>query len=318
MARESRRVVIAALLGNIAVAVSKFIVAALTGSAAMMAEAIHSSVDSGNEILLLVGIHQSRKPATPEHPFGRGREAYFWSFLVVIMIFAFGGGLSVLDGINSIRHPEPMHSQVWAYLVLGIAAVFEGISFSIGFRNLRAHRRKGRTLWQTLRHSKNPTVMGVVFEDTAALIGLVFAAAGVWSSHFFHMPQLDGAASVAVGCLLAVVAILFGREVRGLLIGESADPEVVNWIREVTKADPDIESAGEPVTMQLGPGQVLLNIELRFRHGLDRDGIEAAIDRVETEIRRKAPEVTRIYIEAESLKPQQDGRASAPPGGETG
>lgn len=305
MAQDSRKVVYAALAGNIAVAVSKFIVATITGSTAMMAEAIHSSVDTGNEILLLVGMWQSRKPATPAHPFGRGREVYFWSFLVVIMMFAFGGGLSLLDGLQSIHHPEPLHAQRWAYLVLGISAIFESASFTVGMRNLLARRRKNRTLWQTIRQSKDPNIIGVVFEDSAALIGLALATLGVWSSHHFHIPQLDGAASVAIGCLLGLVAILFGREVKDLLVGEAADPEVVNWIRNVASSDPDIESAGEPFTMQLSPGQVLLNIELRFKDGLDRNGIEAAIDRIEAGIQQNAPEVTRIFIEAESLKPQR-------------
>lgn len=262
-------------------------------------------------MLLLVGMKQSRRPPSVAHPFGYGREVYFWSFLVVIMMFAFGGGLSLLDGIKSIKHPEQLQSASWSYLVLGISALFEGASFSIGLRELLARRRKGRSLWETLRHSKDPNVMGVVFEDSAALVGLTLATAGVWGSHYFHMPQLDGAASVAIGCLLGLVALLFGREVKDLLVGEAADPEVVNWIRTVTEADPDIESAGKPVTMQLGPGQVLLNIELRFKDGLDRDGIEAAIDRIEAGIRQKAPEVTRIYIEAESLKPRRSGSAAA-------
>ncbi|HEX8711644.1 MAG TPA: cation diffusion facilitator family transporter [Terracidiphilus sp.] len=311
MPHDSRKVVYAALAGNIAVAISKFMVAALSGSTAMMAEAIHSTVDTGNELLLLVGMWQSRKPASPAHPFGRGREVYVWSFLVVIMMFAFGGGLSLLDGLKSIRHPQPLQSQNWAYLVLGLSALFESASFMVGIRALLSRRRKGRTVWETVRHSKDPNVMGVVFEDSAALVGLVLATVGVWSSHHFQMPQLDGGASVAIGCLMGLVAILFGREVKDLLVGEAADPEVVDWIRTVTASDPDIESAGDPVTMQLGPGQVLLNIELRFREGLDRDGIEAAIDRIEAGIRRKSPEVTRIFIEAESLKPRRDGSAAA-------
>jgi cation diffusion facilitator family transporter len=302
MARESGKVLYVALLGNVAVAVSKFVVAGITGSSAMMAEAIHSSVDTGNELLLFVGLHRSRKPPTPTHPFGHGREVYFWSFLVVIMLFAFGGGLSIFDGIRGITQPPPLEPPRWNYIVLALAAIFEGFSWIVGMRELLRRRRPGRSIWEALQFSKDPSVMSVVFEDSAALIGILIAAAGLWSSHHWHNPALDGAASVAIGALLACVAILFGREVKGLLVGEAADPEVLRAIREVTASDPDIESAGDPLTMQLGPNQVLLNIELRFGAGLDRDGIERVIDRIEAEIRRRAPEVTRIYIEAESLK----------------
>lgn len=309
MARHSQRVVYAALIGNVAVAVSKFIVATISGSSAMMAEAIHSTVDTGNELLLLFGMRRSEKPATPQHPFGHGREVYFWSFLVAVVLFAFGGGLSMLDGIQTIAHPQALEPAKWSYVVLGLSALFEGGSWIIGMRELLARRRPGRTIWQALQFSKDPSVMSVVFEDSAALIGILIAAVGVWSSHHFHQPKLDGAASVVIGGLLATVAVLFGREVKGLLVGEAADPEVLKAIRLVTQQDPDIEFAGDPITMQLAPSQVLLNIELRFRQGLDRDGIELTIDRIEAEIRKRAPEVTRIYIEAESLKA---GSAAAP------
>ena len=307
MERNSQGVVYAALAGNIAVAVSKFIVAGLSGSSAMMAEAVHSSVDTGNQLLLLVGISRSRRPANPAHPFGHGREVYFWSLLVVILLFAFGGGLSVLNGVKAVVNPGPLEHAKWNYLVLAISAVFEGASWIIGVRELLARRRRGRSIWETLQYSKDPNVMGVVFEDSAALIGLAIAAVGVWSSHHWHKPEFDGAASIAIGTLLSLVAVLFGREVMHLLVGEAADPEVVNAIREVTTADSDIELAGEPLTMQLAPSQVLLNIELRFREGLDRDGIERTIDRIEAKIRNRAPEVSRIYIEAESLKPRNTG-----------
>ncbi|HVX56541.1 MAG TPA: cation diffusion facilitator family transporter [Candidatus Saccharimonadales bacterium] len=306
MARESGKVLYAALAGNVAVAVSKFVVAAISGSSSMMAEAVHSSVDTGNEVLLLWGMRQSRVPATAAHPFGHGREVCFWSFVVVIMLFAFGGGLSMYDGVRHIFHPEELEPAFWNYVVLGLSACFEGFSWLVGLRELLCRRRPGRSVWQALEFSKDPSVMSVVFEDSAALLGIGIAALGVWSSHHWQLPRLDGAASVCIGLLLAAVAILFGREVKGLLIGEAADPEVIKAIRQVASCDPDIESAGDPLTMQLAPSQVLLNMELRFRAGLDRDGIERVIDRIEAEIRRRAPEVTRIYIEAESLKPHGD------------
>jgi cation diffusion facilitator family transporter len=302
MARGSKKVVYAALLGNLAVAVSKFIVAGVSGSSAMLAEAFHSSADSCNELLLLVGIHRAGKPPTPKHPFGHGREVYFWSFLVAVLLFAFGGGLSVLEGTYRILHPQPPESALWSYLVLAVSAVFESITWVIGMRELLRQKREGRNLWEALKHSKDPNVMAVVFEDSAALVGLAIAALSVWASHHWHNSVYDGVASIAIGLLLVVVAFLFGNEVMDLLVGESADPEVVKVIRQVADEDPEVELAGDPVTMQLAPHQVLLNMELRFKQGLDRDGIEAAVDRIEAEIRRRAPDVTRIFLEAESFK----------------
>jgi divalent metal cation (Fe/Co/Zn/Cd) transporter len=191
---------------------------------------------------------------------------------------------------------------MWSYIVLGIAFLFDGGSWSVCTREVLRLRRPGQGLWQTLKQSKDPNIVGVFLEDSADVIGLVIAAVGVWAAHYWDMPALDGVASLLIGILLASVAMIFGRQVMGLLIGEAANPEIVKEIKQIASADPDVEIAGDPLTSQLSPNQIILNLELRFREGLDRDGVEQAIDRVEAAIRHRVPDVTRIFIEAESLK----------------
>ena len=302
MADRSKIVVYVALFGNILIAISKFIVAAISGSSSMLSEAIHSTVDTSNQLLMLVGMHRAGKPATPKHPFGHGREIYFWSFIVSLVIFALGGGLSLVEGWQHIRHPQPLTSASWSYLVLGISAVFEGTSWFIGVREFRRRRKVSKTFWEQFKRSKDPSVFTVILEDSAALIGIAIAFLGIWSSHHWQKPMFDGIASLLIGVLLIVVAYLLGNEVMDLLIGEAADPEVLRTINQIVAADPDVETAGDPLTMQLAPHQILLNMDLRFRDGLTRNQIESVIDRLETAIRDRVPEVTRIFLEAESLK----------------
>lgn len=308
---ESKFVVWAALLGNVAIAASKFIVAFLSGSSSMLSEAIHSTVDTSNELLLLIGLKRSERAPDAKHPFGYGREIYFWSFIVSILIFGLGGGASIFEGVQHMLHPEPLHSAWWSYLVLALAFAFESVSWWIGVREFRKRRKYSKGFWEQFRRSKDPTVFTVILEDSAALIGLLLAFAGVWSSHYWDKPMLDGVASILIGVLLVAVAYVLAAEVMDLLLGESADSAVVDEIREVVAHDPDVETAGDPMTMQLAPHQILLNIELRFRHGLDRDGIEAAIDRIEREITQRVPDVSRIFIEAESLKRDPKRKPSA-------
>ena len=236
---NSKFVVYAALAGNAAIAASKFAVAGISGSSSLFSEAIHSAIDTSNQVLMLVGMARSEKAADEQHPFGYGREIYFWSFVVSILIFGVGGGLSVWQGIHQIRTPEPLESAKWAYIVLAIAFVFEGMSWIIGVREFRQRRRYSKSFWEQFKRSKDPTVFTVILEDSAALIGLLFAFGGVWSSHHFHMPMLDGIASVLIGLLLVAVAYILANEVMGLLLGEAADPSVVAQIRRVVSTDPD-------------------------------------------------------------------------------
>ena len=194
-----------AIAANVAIAVTKLVVAGTTGSSAMLSEGIHSSVDTFNGMLLLVGIRLSQRPATPEHPFGHGKELYFWSLMVAVLIFGLGGGISFYEGVQHIRHPQPLHDPTWNFVVLGVAALFEGISFTIALRQFLRQAR-GAPFWQAVRQSKDPTTYTVLAEDSAALAGLAIAALGIWLSHRFNMPVLDGAASVLIGLLLAAVA----------------------------------------------------------------------------------------------------------------
>jgi len=298
---NSKFVVYAALAGNLAIAASKFVVAAISGSSSLFSEAIHSTIDTANQGLMLLGMKRAEKQADEQHPFGYGREIYFWSFCVSILIFGVGGGLSIWQGIHQIRAPEALESAKWAYIVLAIAFVFEGASWLIGVREFRQRRRYSKSFWEQFKRSKDPTVFTVILEDSSDLIGLFIAFCGVWSSHHWQMPMLDGVASVLIGLLLVGVAYILANEVMGLLLGEAADPAVIDQIRSVVSSDPSVEIAGDPITMQLGPHQILLNIELQFHAGLDRDGIEDAIARIKAEIRNAVPDVTRIFIAAESL-----------------
>ncbi len=302
MADRSKTVVYAALAGNVAIAVSKFVAAAISGSSSMLSEAIHSTTDTANELLMLVGMHRAQKPADAGHPFGHGREIYFWSFIVSILIFGLGGGAALFEGWQRVRHPEPLSSPTWNYAVLGLSFLFEGTSWLIGTREFRRRRKLSKSFWEQFQRSKDPTVFTVILEDSAALAGLTIAFLGVWGSHHWGKPILDGVASLLIGVLLGSVAYLLGREVKGLLIGEAADPSVVSAIREIVDADADVEAAGDPLTMQLAPQQILLNMDLRFREGLNRNEIEAVIDRIEGAIRGRIPEISRIFLEAESLK----------------
>jgi cation diffusion facilitator family transporter len=300
METASKKAIFAAIGANVAIAATKFTAAAFTGSSAMLSEGIHSLVDSGNGLLLLLGIRMSQKPADVSHPFGYGKELYFWTLIVAIMIFAVGGGMAMYEGITHLTHPNPLHNPRWNYIVLGLAIVFEGYSWSVAVKEFRAAWR-GREVWRTIRTSKDPTLFTVLFEDSAALLGLLVALVGVYLGHRLQNPYLDGIASLVIGSILAVVAVLLAYESKGLLVGESADPEAVASIRALTEADPAVERAMPPLTMHLGPHEILLNLDIKFREALSAGEIEAAVDRLEKNIRSRHPDIKHIFIEAESL-----------------
>lgn len=297
---ESRIVIYGAIAGNLGIAVTKFVVAGVTGSSAMLSEAIHSTVDTGNGLLLLLGLRLSKRKADPEHPFGHGKEVYFWSLIVAVLIFGVGGGMSAYEGVLHMLHPEPMRDPTWNYIVLGVAAVFEGISFSIALHAV-LQRKDGKSFWKTLHVSKDPGTFTVVAEDSAALAGLALAALGVYGSHRLAMPVLDGAASVAIGVLLAGVAILLIYESKGLLIGEGVDRETARAIRQLVQDDDSVAAAAQPLTMYFGPDDILLALDVEFRKGVSGSEIVAAINRIEGNIRARFKAVKRIYIEAHPL-----------------
>jgi cation diffusion facilitator family transporter len=301
MASGSKVVVYAALFGNVAIAISKLVAASISGSSAMLAEAIHSIVDCGNEVLLLVGMRLSKKPADGRHPFGHGKEMYFWALMVAISIFAIGGGMSLWEGFEHLRHPVPQHNLKLSLWVLAIAFVFEFASYIVGYREVKKRLREGETLLQYVRRSKDPATFTVVLEDLAALAGLVIAFTALWLGDVLKNPYFDGGASMLIGLLLIAVAILLTQETKGLLVGESADPVRVEKIRRAVLSDSMVLSVGELLTMQMGPQEVLVNIEVNFRAGLTVAQLDEALDRVEMEIRNADSQVQRVFVEAGSL-----------------
>ena len=301
---KSKIAIYGAVAANVAIAVTKFIVAGITGSSAMLSEGIHSAVDTFNGVLLLVGLKLSQRPATPEHPFGHGKELYFWSLIVAVLIFGLGGGLSFYEGVEHVRHPEPLHDPTWNYVVLGFAAVFEAASFAIALRQFL--KEKGATpFWEALHRSKDPTTYTVLAEDAAALVGLAVAAIGIALSHHFAKPELDGAASLVIGLLLAGVAITLIRESRGLLIGEGIRPETARAIRGIALAQPKVRDVGRVLSMYIGPDDVLVTMDLDFDDGTAAADAGAAIAAVERQVRERYPMIKRLFIETGVAPPQQ-------------
>lgn len=293
---------LAAVATNVAIAVAKFVVAATTGSSALLSEAIHSTVDTGDGLLLWVGLRRSRKPPDAMHPFGHGKELYFWTTVVSILVFALGGGMSLYEGIAHLVHASPPERSAWKYLVLGGSALFEAASWAVALREFVAARR-GRGVWETIRTSKNPLVFTVLFEDSAALLGIAVAAAGTFAADVTGSATWDGMASILIGLVLMTVAVLLARESRGLLVGEAADPATIEDIRRVAGADPDVEAVGAVLTVHFGPHTVVLDLDLQFRAGLGGDDVARAVVRVEDRLRAAHPELRWIYIEARALRP---------------
>jgi cation diffusion facilitator family transporter len=289
-----------AMAANFVIAVTKFVAAGFSGSSAMLAEGIHSLVDTGNQLLLLLGMKKSRKPADEGHPFGHGKELYFWSLIVAIALFGIGGGMSTYEGITHLSHPHPLSDPTWSYVVLGVAFLFDGISWIIALHELwPAIRRDG--LRKTLVGTKDPSVLTVLCEDTADLAGLILAFLGIYLGHRLGNHYADGIASILIGAVLAGVAVFLVYQSKRLLLGESADPEVVESIRAAARAVPGIADVKYPLTMHFGPEEVLLNLEVEFHSDIPATEITAAVERLEKTIRDQHPEICRIFIEAHSL-----------------
>lgn len=291
---------IAALVGNSIIAAAKFVAAGFTGSSAMISEGVHSAVDASNNVLMLLGIRRSGAGPEKDHPFGHGKELYFWSLIVAVVFFGVGGGVSIYEGILHLIDPAPLRDPAWNYVVLGIAFVVDGVTLVIAYREFKPHVGD-RTIWRAIRASKDPTKFTVVLEDGAATLGVVIAAVGVVATHLTGIGYFDGAASILVGLLLCAVAIVLALESKNLLLGEAAAPEVVSDIRSVVCADPDVRDISTLLTMHLGPYDLLVNLDVEFRSGLSGQGVTAAIARVERAIREQHPEVQRVFIEARNL-----------------
>ena len=294
---DSKLAIYGAIAANVAIAATKFVVAGITGSSAMLSEGIHSAVDTGNGVLLLIGTRLSERPASLEHPFGHGKELYFWSLIVAVLIFGVGGGVSFYEGLLHWRDPAPLEDPTWNYWVLGAAAIFEGISFAIALRQFRQETR-GQPFWRALRRSKDPTTFTVLAEDSAALAGLAVAAGGVYASHVLDMPKLDGLASIVIGLLLAGVAVLLIHESRSLLIGEGIRPETARRVRELALAYPEVERVGAPLSMYVGRDAALLTLDVQFRSGTAAEDIARIVATLERDVRAQFPMIRHIYVEA--------------------
>jgi cation diffusion facilitator family transporter len=302
---KSQLAIYAAIAGNLAIAVTKFVAAAFTGSAAMLSEAIHSLVDTGNGGLMLLGVRKSRKPADADHPFGHGHELYFWTLVVGVLIFAVGGGMSTYEGILHILHPALPENPAWSYSVLGIATVFEATTWVLGWKAFSAERR-GKGVIETIHDSKDPSSFTVLLEDSAALLGLVFAFLGIFLGQQLGLSYLDGAASVVIGLLLCGVAVLMVYESKGLLIGEGLDSDTLKSIRQLVQVDPAVERVKHLHTMYLGPHEVLLTIELRFKNSISALEVRRAVRRIRETIQSQHGDVTQIFFGAESLSEAGD------------
>jgi len=301
----SKTVIYAAIGGNLAIAFTKFVAAFVTGSSAMLSEGVHSLVDTGNGVLLLWGIRQAAKPPDDRHPFGRGKELYFWTLIVAVLIFGIGGGISVFEGVKHIQHPEAQTDPTLNYVVLGFAFLFEGAAWFVAFRAFQ--KLKGRRSYlQAVRDSKDPTTFTVLFEDSAAMLGLIVAFFGVYFGHALGIPELDGLASVVIGVILCGVASFLAYESKGLLIGEGVDPATKASITRFVEDDPDVDRLVRALSMHFGPSDVLLTLEITFRPDLSAAQAAAAIDRMDKAIRSAHPEVRHLFVEAQSIAAKAD------------
>ncbi len=301
MATSSKKVIYAALIGNGLIAVTKFIAAAITGSSAMLSEGIHSLVDTGNQVLLLFGLKRAKKPPSKRFPFGHGKEIYFYSFVVAILIFGVGAGISIYEGILHLLHPREITKPMINYMVLGIAMIFESVPLYIAFKEFRI-AKGNRGYIEAIKKGKDPTLFVVLFEDTAAMLGLAVAFVGIYLAKATGILYFDGASSIVIGLILAVTAGVLAYETKGLLIGESANEEVVKGIREIVFKFPSVERVNEVLTMHMGPEYILVNLSVEFNDAIRIEQIESVIAKIDKDIKQKFTRVKRVFIEAESWK----------------
>jgi cation diffusion facilitator family transporter len=287
---------------NIAIAISKFVAAYFTGSSAMLSEGIHSLVDTGNGGLLLYGTAQSQKAPDAKHPFGRSKELYFWSLIVAMLVFSIGGGMSFYEGVKHIQHPVPIEDPHWNYIVLGVSVIFEGIAAYLSIKAFMESNTEG--LFKSLRTSKDPSAFAQVLENTAALVGLLIAGAGVYFGHLLNNPYLDGAASIAIGVLLMGVAIFLVYRTKGLLVGQGVDAETLANLECIARAQPNVQAIRSPLTMYLGANDVILALDVDFGDTLTAEQVAVAVENLQDAIRAEHPEVKRIFIEAKNLIPR--------------
>ncbi|HJU26831.1 MAG TPA: cation diffusion facilitator family transporter, partial [Rhodanobacteraceae bacterium] len=297
----SRTVVLAAFVGDLLIALAKFIAGGLAGSSAMLSEGVHSLVDTANSVLLLYGMHRARRPADADHPFGYGRELYFWSFLVALLVLALGAGISFYEGLVHLRRPEPLADTRLSYVVLAVSFVFEGVSWWVALKRVRA--RKGRRGYvEAFERSKDPADFIILMTGTAGLVGLLLALAGVTGSHLLGLPWLDGAASIGIAIVLAGVSVLLLRETKGLLIGEPAHPRIGDSIMAIARRERGVRCANGVLTFQMGADQVVANLSAEFEDGMNADQIEQCVNRIEDQVKRENREIVALFVKPQSAR----------------
>ena len=289
----------AALVGNLLVGLTKTAAAVWTGSSAMLSEAVHSFVDSGNELLLLYGMHRSVQQADPEHPIGYGRELYFWSFVVALLVFALGAGISIYEGVRHVQDPTPISDPLVSYVVLGLAFLFEGVSWMISLRQFNA-AKGGFSYYEAFRKSKDPASFIVLLEDTAAMTGILIAALATFAAQRFDAPVFDGIGSILIGLLLAVTAALLARECKSLLIGEQADRQLRDSVLHIATTSNMGLRANGVLTVQLSPNQILAALSLEFPDELRAPQIEEAVIGIERQIRATHPEIGTLFVKPQT------------------
>ncbi len=304
MTDGSRRAIVAAFLANLGIALSKFIAWSFTGAASMLAEAVHSLADTGNQVLLLLGGARSRQKATPEHPFGYGHERYFWGFVVALVLFSMGAIFAIYEGLEKLLRPHAIESPQWAIGVLGVAVVLEALSFRTAIREA-AKLRGDASWWSFIRHAKSPELPVVLLEDLGALLGLAFALAGVGLALVTGEPRWDAAGSIAIGVLLGAIALILGAEMKSLLIGEGASAQHIRWICTALCTGDEILRVIHLKTLHLGPEELLVAAKVEFRPDLDLHALARAIDAAEARVRARVPAARMIYLEPDVFRPQE-------------
>jgi cation diffusion facilitator family transporter len=309
----SKKVIVAALIGNFLIALTKFFAFFITKSSAMLSEGVHSIVDTSNQVLLLYGLRRAKRPPNERFPFGHGKEIYFWCFVVAIMIFAVGAAVSAYKGVQHILHPTPIQNPTINYIVLAFALLFEGAAWYFAFTEFT--KAKGKWgYFEAVQRGKDPTMFVVLFEDSAAMLGILAAFVGIFLSQITDNPVYDGIASIIIGLILAGTAAWLAYETKGLLIGESASPRIVKGIRNIASAYSKIKHVNEALTLHMGPDFILLNLSVDFADSLSAEDLEDTIARLDRQIKQAYPRIKRIFVEAEARRVKQVGDQSDPIG----
>ncbi len=298
-AHGSKKVIYAAMIGNGLIAILKFAAAAYTGSSAMLSEAIHSVVDTGNQGLLLFGMKRAAREPDEQHPFGYGMELYFWAFVVAILIFAIGSGISIYEGVQKLLNPHPMTSPVINYVVLVLAMIFEGAAWTVAYKEFNK-TRGDRDFMTAVRQSKDPVIFTVLFEDSAAMLGLFVAFIGIFCAHMLGLEWADGAASVVIGIILALTAWILAQETKGLLIGEAASPELARGVRRIIGRHGEVRHINELKSMHLGPDDILMVVSIDFHDNMTSVTVEGTVTGIEKAIKKEHPQITRLFLEVQS------------------